>query len=81
MARICVVGGGIGGLAVSILLAQKGHAVTIFEKKNSLGGRSFLFKGFEAGPTLVLMPSVYDDFLKAIFGLNFKLPFRIYLLL
>ena len=31
---IAVVGGGIGGLAISILLAQAGHQVTNFENKD-----------------------------------------------
>ncbi len=66
MVKIAVIGGGIGGLATSILLAQKGHDVTIFEKNKEVGGRSFRFRGFEAGPTLVLMPSVFDKFLGKI---------------
>lgn len=43
---VIVIGGGIGGLAVSILFAQQGHPVTILERRassyisNSSGGIS-----------------------------------------
>ena len=32
---ITIIGGGIGGLAASILLAQSGHRVTVLERKNA----------------------------------------------
>lgn len=32
---IAIVGGGIGGLAVSILLAQSGHNVVVFERRDA----------------------------------------------
>lgn len=32
---ICIVGGGIGGLAVSILLAQSGHDVVVLERRDA----------------------------------------------
>ena len=35
---IAIVGGGIGGMEAAILLAKRGHSVTIFEKSNRLGG-------------------------------------------
>ena len=35
---VAVVGGGIGGMEAAILLAKRGHSVTIFEKSNRLGG-------------------------------------------
>lgn len=35
--NILVVGAGLGGLAVGIALARKGHAVTIFEQASQMG--------------------------------------------
>ena len=35
-----VVGGGLAGLATAAFLARRGHAVTLFEKAGSLGGRA-----------------------------------------
>lgn len=36
--RIAVIGGGIGGIEASILLAKRGHSVTLYEKTGELGG-------------------------------------------
>lgn len=36
--NIAVVGGGIGGMEVSIVLAKRGHNVTLYEKSGKLGG-------------------------------------------
>ena len=36
--HVAVVGGGIGGLEAALVLAKRGHTVTIFEKSNELGG-------------------------------------------
>ena len=36
--NIAVVGGGIGGMETALVLAKRGHKVTIFEKSNELGG-------------------------------------------
>ena len=35
--NVLVVGAGLGGLAVGIALARKGHAVTIFEQTPQMG--------------------------------------------
>ena len=36
--NIAIVGGGIGGMEAAILLAKRGHKVTIYEKTDKLGG-------------------------------------------
>lgn len=36
--KIAVIGGGIAGMQVSLLLAQKGHTVDLYEKTGQLGG-------------------------------------------
>ena len=36
--RIAVIGGGIGGMESAILLARRGHTVTLYEKSGVLGG-------------------------------------------
>ncbi len=36
--NIAVIGGGIGGMEAAIVCAKRGHAVTLYEKSNELGG-------------------------------------------
>jgi len=36
--NIAVIGGGIGGMESAILLAKRGHSVTLYEKSDKLGG-------------------------------------------
>lgn len=69
MASICVVGGGIAGMAVAARLAAKRHEVTLIEKSERLGGQVHTVHqdgfGFDIGPTLLTLPAVYRDlFLK-----------------
>jgi len=64
--EVCVVGGGIGGLAASSFLAASGFHVTLLEKNGSLGGRARVWreKGylFDMGPSWYLMPEVFEAF-------------------
>jgi phytoene desaturase len=59
-----IVGAGIGGIAAAAHLAQRGVHVTVFEKNSRAGGRCdrFSHQGhlFDAGPTLFIMPLVYE---------------------
>lgn len=36
--KIAVIGGGIGGMETAIVLAKRGHSVTLYEKDSKLGG-------------------------------------------
>lgn len=63
--KINVIGAGLGGLAVSCLLAAKGHDVTVFEKNEGPGGKinqveSFGFR-FDTGPSLLTMPFILEE--------------------
>ncbi len=63
--RTIVIGGGIGGLATSIRLAQAGHSVIVLEKNATLGGRCNCLElegfRFDTGPTLLLMRDVLEE--------------------
>ncbi len=36
--KVAVIGGGIGGMEAALLLAKRGHSVTLYEKSGELGG-------------------------------------------
>jgi phytoene desaturase len=63
--HIVVIGAGLGGLAVAARLARQGYKVTVFEKQDKPGGRSGIIQHdgfhFDTGPTLYLMPEVFDQ--------------------
>ncbi|WP_127480401.1 phytoene desaturase family protein [Nocardioides pantholopis] len=65
MARVVVVGGGLGGTATAARLAKLGHEVTLVERSAGLGGAlgSVAADGFrwESGPTSTLLPAVLRD--------------------
>jgi len=60
-----IIGAGIGGLALSIRLANQGFKVTIFEKNSYPGGKLSELKmdgfRFDKGPSLFTMPSLIDE--------------------
>jgi len=60
--KIAIIGSGFGGLAEAIRLQARGYAVTVFEKRGSVGGRAHrLVKDgytFDMGPSLVTAPSI-----------------------
>lgn len=66
MAKIIIIGAGIGGLATANLFARDGHEVHIFEKNDQLGGRAGRFEKdgftFDTGPSWYLMPGVFDHY-------------------
>ncbi|MFB6441839.1 phytoene desaturase family protein, partial [Streptomyces sp. NPDC056411] len=69
MARIAVIGAGMGAMAAAARLAVAGHRVAVFERDATYGGavRRLTRDGFafDTGPGLLHLPAVYRDlFLK-----------------
>ena len=69
MARVVVVGAGVGGLAVAARLAARRHQVTLLEAGDRTGGKLHTWRrdgfAFDTGPSLLTLPAVYRDlFLK-----------------
>ncbi|MFD3515059.1 phytoene desaturase family protein [Streptomyces sp. NPDC058657] len=65
MARIVVIGAGLGAMATAARLAVAGHRVTVYERGRTYGGSAGRFErdgfGFDTGPDLVHLPAVYRD--------------------
>lgn len=65
MARVVVVGGGIGGTASAARLAKLGHQVTLVEQSDRLGGAlGFLEQDgyrWDTGPTSTALPAAVRD--------------------
>ena len=61
---VIVIGAGIGGITAAIHLARGGMHVTVLEKNSRPGGRCDRFSRdghhFDAGPTLLVMPLLYE---------------------
>ncbi len=66
---MAIAGGGIGGLSTAIRLASAGYRVTVLEKQPTVGGRANTLDAegfhFDTGPTLLLMPDVYEELFAA----------------
>ena len=65
-----VIGTGIGGIATAARLAKNGYDVTVLEKNETPGGRcnQIIRDGhrFDIGPTLFLMPEVWEETFAAL---------------
>ena len=65
MSKIIVIGSGFGGLAAAIRLAARGHEVELYEKRDKLGGRAYVYEidgfKFDGGPTVLTAPFMFDD--------------------
>ncbi len=63
MARVTVIGGGVGGMTAALLLARDGHRVRLFERLPRLGGKLAEHRrdgfAFSLGPSLLTMPEVF----------------------
>ena len=69
MARIVVIGAGMGGMAAAARLRVKGHDVLVLEQSQQPGGKLARYERdgfvFDTGPSLFTLPAVYRDlFLK-----------------
>lgn len=69
MARIAVIGAGMGAMAAAARLATGGHRVAVYERVDTHGGAVRRYGrdgfGFDTGPGLLHLPAVYRDlFLK-----------------
>ncbi|MFG2221749.1 phytoene desaturase family protein [Streptomyces sp. NPDC048644] len=65
MARIAVIGAGMGAMAAAARLAVAGHRVAVFERDATYGGAVRRIErdgfGFDTGPHLLHLPAVYRD--------------------
>jgi phytoene desaturase len=65
MARVAVIGAGLGGLSVAARLGAQGHTVTVLEQADQVGGKLGRFSRdgftFDTGPSLLTLPAVYRD--------------------
>ena len=65
MARIAVVGAGMGAMAAAARLAVAGHRVVVFERGDTYGGALGVVRRagftFDTGPGLLRLPAVYRD--------------------
>jgi len=57
-----IIGSGLAGLTAACTLAARGHAVTVFEKNEWLGGKAAQLRAqgfrFDMGPTILIQPSM-----------------------
>ncbi|MFG2118539.1 phytoene desaturase family protein [Streptomyces sp. NPDC048710] len=65
MARIAVIGAGMGAMAAAARLAVAGHRVAVYERTETYGGAVRRFErdgfAFDTGPGLLTLPAVYRD--------------------
>ncbi|GHD84017.1 phytoene desaturase family protein [Streptomyces naganishii] len=65
MARIAVIGAGLGAMAAAARLAVAGHRVTVYERGDTYGGAVRRFErdgfAFDTGPALLPLPAVHRD--------------------
>ncbi|MFJ1895443.1 phytoene desaturase family protein [Streptomyces sp. NPDC088115] len=65
MARIAVIGAGMGAMSAAARLAVAGHRVTVYERSETFGGSVGRHArdgfAFDTGPSLLHLPAVYRD--------------------
>ncbi|MFH5833557.1 phytoene desaturase [Halalkalibaculum sp. DA3122] len=67
--KIIVIGSGFGGLATASRLLSRGHEVELFEKRDKIGGRAYVYQlngfTFDGGPTVITAPFLFDEIFEA----------------
>ncbi len=62
---VAVIGSGFGGLAAAIRLQTRGYQVDLFEARDKLGGRAYLYEQdgfkFDGGPTVITAPFLLSE--------------------
>jgi phytoene desaturase len=62
---VVVIGSGFGGLATAIRLQTRGYQVELFEARDKLGGRAYLYEQdgfkFDGGPTVITAPFLIKE--------------------
>lgn len=80
MSRVIVIGAGLSGLSAACHLTGAGHAVTVLERAEVPGGRAGLIDEagfrFDTGPTVLTMPNLIADALRAVGADLELLPMR-----
>jgi phytoene desaturase len=63
--KVIVIGSGFGGLATAIRLRTRGLQVELFEARDKLGGRAYLYEQdgfkFDGGPTVITAPFLLSE--------------------
>jgi len=69
MSTVAVIGAGIAGLSAACHLVGRGHEVVLLERHDAPGGRGLRVRQdgftFDTGPTVMTMPDLVDDALRA----------------
>jgi phytoene desaturase len=72
VARVVVIGAGVGGLAAAARLAAQGHRVQVHERSGTHGGKLGEYRRdgftFDTGPSLLTLPQVFTDLFAATGG-------------
>jgi phytoene desaturase len=81
MSSVVVVGAGLSGLSAACYLVGQGHEVTVVEREQIPGGRAGRLVrdgfSFDTGPTVLTMPDLIADALRAVdCDLDSVLPMR-----
>jgi len=67
--KVIVIGSGFGGLATASRLLSQGFEVELFEKRDKLGGRAYVYEKdgftFDGGPTVITAPFLFDEIFEA----------------
>src|SRR4029077_9364076 len=82
---VVVIGAGLAGLSATCYLTGRGYDVTVVEREDGPGGRAGVLQrdgfSFDTGPTVLTMPDLITDAIRAATGdpsadLSAMLPLR-----